>query len=570
MEYSLQPVIDLAEICALHGLRDVILSPGSRCAPLVLAFVRHGGFRVKTISDERAAAFVALGMAQQTATPVILVCTSGTAAANYLPAIAEAFYQQVPLLVLTADRPAEWIDQWDGQTIRQQGLYGAHVLKSFQLPADYGHADAVWHLNRSLSEAILLSRRWPGGPVHLNVPLREPFYPQPGQVLKARSGLRIFREHAHEGQLSDRQAAQWRTSLSQFAKVLVVCGQQQPDEYLRQLTSQLALYYPVVSDIISNHQQSPQAIRMQDWMLGTEAPVKAHLQPELLITFGKSLISKNLKIFLRRHPALVHWHVQPDGDVPDTFQALHEIIRCTPEAWIEQVMLQCPPASAAFHIRWQAAEQVARQAAEQAATDTQDIWAEPLIVHQLLRRCPAGIALHLANSMSVRYANFWGLAPQQDALVWANRGTSGIDGCTSTAVGHALSDPERLHVLLTGDLAFFYDRNALWQKYLKNNLRIVLLNNHGGVIFRMIEAGQLPELEEYFETEQPLDAARTAADFGLEYHRATDRQSLEQVWNDFWNWNDRSKILEIQTGRQINKDVLGTIKKQIQKALDNL
>jgi 2-succinyl-5-enolpyruvyl-6-hydroxy-3-cyclohexene-1-carboxylate synthase len=184
----MQAVYNIAEICARHGITDVVLSPGSRSAPLTLAFARHPAFRgrVKVVPDERAAAFIGLGIAQATRRPVVLVCTSGTAGLNYAPAVAEAFFQQIPLLVLTADRPPEWIDQLDGQTIRQRNLYGAHAKGAFDFPADTSHPDAKWHSERIINEAINLTQAAPAGPVQVNVPLREPFYPKAGEEMGMR------------------------------------------------------------------------------------------------------------------------------------------------------------------------------------------------------------------------------------------------------------------------------------------------------------------------------------------------------------------------------------------------
>ena len=177
MPYALQPIWNIAHICYKHGIENVIISPGSRSAPLTLAFARHENLNCKVVADERSAAFVALGIAQQTGKPVVLICTSGSAAYNYAPAIAEAYFQQIPLLVLTADRPPEWIDQLDGQTIRQNNIYGKHVKESYTLPVDLSHKDAIWHVGRIVSEAINLSKTYPFAPVHINAPFREPFYP---------------------------------------------------------------------------------------------------------------------------------------------------------------------------------------------------------------------------------------------------------------------------------------------------------------------------------------------------------------------------------------------------------
>jgi 2-succinyl-5-enolpyruvyl-6-hydroxy-3-cyclohexene-1-carboxylate synthase len=181
MTDRLQPIYDIAAICARKGLTNAVLCPGSRNAPLVIAFTRHPEIKSRTFSDERSAGFVALGLAQQRKEAVMLVCTSGTAAYNFAPAVAEAYFSHIPLLVFTSDRPAEWITQMDGQAIHQAEIFGKHVKKSFQLPQEYEHRDNQWAINRMVNEAINLAVQEPKGPVHLNVPFRS-LYPTPGNL----------------------------------------------------------------------------------------------------------------------------------------------------------------------------------------------------------------------------------------------------------------------------------------------------------------------------------------------------------------------------------------------------
>ena len=174
----LQPIYDIAELCARKGLVNAVLCPGSRCAPLTVAFTRHPKITTRTFSDERSAGFIALGMAQQSGSPTVMVCTSGTAAYNFAPSVAEAYFSQTPLIIFTADRPAEWIAQHDGQTIHQSEIFGKHVKESYQLPQEYDHADSQWAINRIVNEAINISLEEPRGPVHINAPFREPLYPE--------------------------------------------------------------------------------------------------------------------------------------------------------------------------------------------------------------------------------------------------------------------------------------------------------------------------------------------------------------------------------------------------------
>ncbi|QNF34525.1 2-succinyl-5-enolpyruvyl-6-hydroxy-3-cyclohexene-1-carboxylic-acid synthase [Adhaeribacter swui] len=548
---NLHAVFNIAEICAQHGIKEVILSPGSRCAPLTLAFVRHPAIRVRTISDERAAAFIGLGIALTTRQPVGLVCTSGTAALNYGPAIAEAFYQQVPLLVFTADRPAEWIDQLDGQTIRQENVYGAHVKQSFSFPVDTQHPDTEWFAERIISEAILATQAFPAGPVQLNVPLREPFYPKPGETIVFKKNVKVIRETSNTYDLSITQAEQLGQELKKFSRILIVAGQQPLQTEL-----QIALHHfaqqtgaVVVADIISNQHAVPNVISHHDVFLNGKATLDGPaLQPDLLITFGLSNISKNLKLFLRAFSPREHWHVQVAGKVADPFQSVSRVIRVAPIYFFKNLAFQNQTPALKYAQVW-----LQKEAAAQAYLNqflNQDAFNEFTVFARILKNIPAQSLLHLANSMAVRYANIIGLEPEQTVEVYANRGTSGIDGCTSTTVGSALST-DKLTVLITGDLAFFYDRNGLWHNYLPANLRIIVLNNHAGGIFRLIDGPkQQPELAEFFETYQPLEAKLTALEFNLAYFRCENLQQLSNFLPAFWS--DGPGILEICTQSEQN------------------
>lgn len=558
---NLQAIFNIAEICSRHGVTDAVLSPGSRCAPLTLAFARHPGMRVKTVSDERAAAFIGLGMAQVSAKPTVLICTSGTATLNYAPAVAEAFFQQLPLLVLTADRPPEWIDQLDGQTIRQENIYGRHIKRSFSFPAGLDHPDALWQAERIISEALLEAKAFPAGPVQVNIPMREPFYPQPGDSLTYSPDIKVIEEEPPVFPLAESARLQLGQQLSKYPKILVVAGQQAYNPSLQQALTAFASRTGavVVADVISNLHGMPAAIRHHDVFLGgRHTPGGASLQPDLLITFGLSNISKNLKLFLRAFPARAHWHLQPAGPLADPFQSLTRVVRVQPESFFAALLPQQPPRNTAYQAQWH--QQDAAAGRYLSGFLSQPDWNEFTALSQVQATLPQASLLHLANSMAVRYANLVGLRPdQQQVNVFANRGTSGIDGCTSTAVGAALSS-DRPTVLFTGDMAFFYDRNGLWHNYLPDNLRIVVLNNHGGGIFRLIEGPrQQPELEELFETRQQLDAALTAREFKLSYYACDQAEDLARALPRFWSGGPG--ILEIFTNSPANVAFFDSFKK---------
>lgn len=554
----LQPIIELASICSQKGVKNAILSPGSRSAPITLAFARHPDIKTRTISDERSAAFIALGMAQQLEQPVVLVCTSGSAAYNYAPAIAEAYFQQIPLIVITADRPPEWIDQWDGQTIRQTEIYGKHVKGFFQFPDEFGHADKVWHANRIVNEAINLANQFPAGPVHINIPLREPFYPEKAESFDYSKPVRIIEALDTEQKLSEENKERLAEALSGFKRILIVPGQQRPDSGIQHLLDDLAKNGKavVVTDTISNLQSDP-TVNHHDHFVGNEHFYE-ELRPDLILTFGKSIISKNLKLFLRKSKA-AHWHVQSAGYVPDTFQSLTRTIHCEVRDFLK-FLNETLTANSRFASSWNTLENKMRQSFPSIMESAE--FGEYQAISTCLKAIPAKSKIHLANSMAVRYVNFLGKRTQE---IICNRGTSGIDGSSSTAVGCALTTEEFV-TLVTGDMAFFYDRNAFWHNYPISYLRIILLNNHAGGIFRLIEGpAKQPELEEYFETSQKLDGRSLANEFGFGYHLALDAESLNIGLLDFYSKSTVPKILEIQSESPKNAEILKWIKSKIQE-----
>jgi 2-succinyl-5-enolpyruvyl-6-hydroxy-3-cyclohexene-1-carboxylate synthase len=558
----IQPILDLVAICAKKGIQNAILSPGSRCAPLTLAFARHPEIHARTISDERSAAFIALGMAQQLGQPVVLVCTSGSAALNYFPAIAEAYFQQIPLLILTADRPAEWIDQWDGQTIYQEEVYGKHVKKTFRIPDSFEQKDQVWHASRIVNEAINLSRQFPAGPVHINIPLREPFYPVEGEKFEYPEIPREFTTVSSQSQLSEESLKHIKNRLQEVKRLMIVPGQQKPNPQLQTLLDQLAKNknVVVVSDTISNL-QGEHCISLHDHWLGKEE-LHDSLAPELVISFGKSIISKSLKQFLRKQN-ISHWHIQPDGQAKDTYQQLTRILACSPLVFLNWLSVNLPSQESAFVQRWMSFEKKV-QATLPSAFESVEFGEYPAL-HTLLKKIPPFSKIHLANSMAVRYVNFLGKRNQE---IICNRGTSGIDGSTSTAVGCTFTTKEPV-TLITGDMAFFYDRNAFWHNYGMPNLRIIILNNHAGGIFRLIEGPtKQPELEEFFETRQKLNASHLAIEFGFEYQFVKNQEELEKALSNFYQPSLKPKILEIESSSPKNAEILKQVKEKVKRVLE--
>lgn len=564
---NLQPVYTISQICAAHGITEAVLSPGSRCAPVTLSFTRNNAINTKTISDERSAAFIALGIAQITKKATVLVCTSGSAAYNYAPAVAEAFFQQVPLLVLTADRPPEWIDQWDGQTIRQKNIYGEHVKANYNFPVDLAHPDAAWHAERIINEAIITAHHPPYGPVHVNIPLREPFYPTEADAVDFSKQPKVFKRTSPTLNLSDDTKINLLQQWTESRKKLIVCGQHGYDKNLQLAIDKIIKKQriPVCADVISNMHPANDIISHSDLFLALDQPdVIDSLKPDLLITIGKSLISKNLKLFLRKLPDLKHWHITTDESFADTFQSLTKIINMEPSAFFDTMDTDeienkfDSQKQENFYQLWQIEDRKAKRVMEEyfpAKT-----LGELEVLKSFIQKIRQSTNLHLANSLTVRYANYIGLAPHHEQVeVFCNRGTSGIDGCTSTAVGSSLVSNKQT-ILITGDLAFFYDRNAFWHNYKLHNFKVLLLNNHGGSIFRMIKGpGNQPELEEYFETRQKLSAKDLCQEFNLNYMLGTTKARLDNQIKEFLE-EPGPTVWEVETDSKQNMQLLKDFK----------
>lgn len=545
-----KPVQDFIQLLVQHGITHVIISPGSRNAPFSLSLANDTRFNVHSVVDERSAAFVALGMAQQLNHAVVLICTSGTASLNYAPALAEAFYQRVPLLIITADRPFEWIDQGEGQSIRQRDVYKNYVKASYEIAEEASEGDLVWYNVRIMDEAMRLANEGVRGPVHINFPLREPLY-----KLAEESQLTakmISRANA-QLRLSDGELAALRASVARSQKIMVLAGQMQADAILLRAIAEFGerSNVAVFTEAHSNLADDSFVTTIDRFLAGLNDDDKVYLQPDLLITVGHNLISRKIKALLRKGKC-EHWHVDISGEGLDTVKKLSKVIPLTPTEFFENMNGADASQISDYRqivLKWQS---ITAQAAHKFMARAS--WSDLQAFNQIQPALPSGSDVQMGNSSAVRYILLHDA--RHDLRYFGNRGVAGIDGCTSTAIG-ATHVSGKLTTLISGDIAFFYDSNAFWNNLPKTNLRIIIVNNGGGGIFRIIDGPDesSPALESYFETAHTRSAAGLAAMYTIPFQSASDAESLTNGLAWLYNQSNCA-ILEVNTPRLENSPVL--------------
>jgi len=514
----------LAETLFRCGVREAVLSPGSRSTPLTFAFVRQGGIQATPVLDERSAGFFALGLAKRSGRPVVLVCTSGTAAANYLPAIVEAHESGVPLLVLTADRPPEMRACSSGQTIDQLKLFGAYVSFFHEFAVPEAKAERLRYLRQTLIQAVERSL-WPvGGPVHLNCPFRDPLVPEKQgncETLAPQLEDESFWSHL----VAPAPQAEDQSPLPELSgeRGLVIAGPipegSDPVAHAAAVCSiARALGWPLLADTLSQLRQQvcncPALITHYDAVLRSEQAA-GHLCPEQVLVVGALPTSKVLRGWLERQDGL---RVYLLSLFPESRDALHlatRVIRRSPASFASSLGGAVPPVSG-YATDWARASEAARShiagllGPERALVEPKVAW----LLGQMLQR---GASLMVANSMPVRDLEYlWG-GQQRGLRVFFNRGANGIDGTVSTAFGIAQDGPPA--VLLIGDLSLLHDSNGLLlHRRLRGSLTILLIDNNGGGIFEHLAVSRFdPPFEEFFATPQQVDFAALAAVHGLHH-----------------------------------------------------
>ena len=522
--HHLQHIAELAPLLERLGARQVIIAPGSRNAPLIQLFTSHDRFSCHSIVDERSAGYVALGMAKQTGEPVIIVCTSGTAVLNLSPAVAEAFHQNLPLVVLTADRPREKIPQFNNQVIDQRAPYFNHSKGFFEFPEQLRTEEELQNGLRAVEGLLREALQGPQGPVHVNLPLCEPLYvPLPGAILSPTKGDDASRIPGDEQSYPEADLS--------GKKVLILAGMGKgSEEMLRALEQIMGRgQVAVVAENISNL-NSELFVSVPELVLaGADADELKDLVPDVVITFGQQMVSKRMKLFVNSLEK-TEIRVIPEGD---SVIGWLEAYGGNPDPGVEKL----------YGKRWKALEE--RECLRASAYLATAPYCNLVVLQRILDRVPAGTVLHLGSSATIRYTQ---LIPSRNGLTYySNRGTSGIDGTVSTAVGAAMVSPAP-HLLLLGDLSFIYDSNALWNKDFPENLKIVVLNDGGGGIFRLLDGpGQMEFFEEYSVTHHPVSLELLSQSFGRSFQRVEGLEGLGEQMEALFNEESSLSVLEVDT-----------------------
>ena len=542
------------ELLYKHNVRYVVHSPGARNTPLVIALSAYEGIKVLSIIDERTAAFVALGLAARTGAPVALVCTSGTAILDYAPAIAEAYYRNIPLIIISADRPAEWIDQEDGQTIRQNEVLANIVKGSYDIPTFVSQKDSIssknaqdylWYVNRIVNSAILKSLSQLQGPVHINLHFGDKL----NETQEINVEQRVVKSISPAPVLTLSQIKDLINDLNP-RKILILAGQNPPDARISRAVKRLS-QCPTVSvfcEAQSNLKSVDNAIDCIDGVVNilTQSD-KTNLLPDLVISFGGGIMSKSLKEWLRvAPPSMQHWRlgVNRNDELTDTYQHLSACFNVDVASFLSSLShVLMHKNEGNYSSAWLTKLREFKCQFETLLENAQ--WSDLVAMNIIMQKLKPYHNLQVSNGMSIRNIQYFNY--RKFHRIDSNRGCNGIEGSTSTAIGASI-DCNIPTVLISGDMSFQYDIGALSLKHIPNNFRVIVMNNNGGEIFRTIDTTKnLSVLEERFVMPQNTDYKKIAATFNFVYLLANDCDSLKKAIETINCQSTRPILLEVNT-----------------------
>lgn len=534
----------IIEICLAKGITNIIISPGSRNAPLTIGFAQNPNFKCYSIADERCAAFFALGIAQQTKKPTAIVCTSGSALLNYYPAVAEAFYSQIPLIVISADRPQSKIDIGDGQTIRQENVFQNHSVFNANL-VEEASVENDLKINKAIETAILQK-----GPVHINAPFEEPLY-ETVEELSVDSKI-TYSDEILGTKLIENEA-DFVSIWNQAKRKLVLVGVNEANTIDEKIIENFAKDTSIVvlTETTSNLHH-PSFINSIDTLITPfdDSDFK-DFEPEILVTFGGMIVSKRIKAFLRKYKPQHHWHIDTLRAY-DTFNALTQHFVMQPNDFFKALLSKTTFTESNYFSQINSIYELRKVRRNEYVEKIP--FSDFKVFEKIIQSLPKNSQVQISNSSAIRYAQLIDI--DNSIEVFCNRGTSGIDGSTSTAIGAAVGSNKQ-GVFVTGDISFLYDSNALWNSYVPKNFKIILINNGGGGIFRILPGHEeKPVFNTYFETSHHLTAEHLAKMYGFNYLKASDETALKLGIDELYSQNETPSIFEIFTPNLVNDVVL--------------
>lgn len=578
MKYPKIPLAQtVIQLCKLKSIKHIIISPGSRNAPLTIGFTHDDFFTCYSVVDERSAAFFALGIAQQLKEPTAVVCTSGSALLNYYPAVAEAFYSNISLVVLSADRPKHLIGIGDGQTINQKHVFENHILYSATLKLDLKDEKNITenedlpilknledkferllglqkgiqiHNEEEINRAINIATG-KKGPVHINIPFDEPLYETVDKLSVSPKTIDVsikpieFEDYDLQSCFED-----WNSA----SKKMILVGVNGPNQIEKKWLNELAKDDSVIvlTETTSNLHHSSFFSGIDQLIAPLSDEEQKELHPEILVTFGGLIVSKKIKQLLRKYQPKDHWHIDSKM-ANDTFFCLNKHIKAAPNHFFEAFLPKVTHhVKSSYNSTWADVKQ--KRLRKHKGYLGQIPFSDFLVFSKLLKSIPNGYILQSGNSSTIRYTQLFEIDKTID--VYCNRGTSGIDGSTSTAIGCAVAS-DKPTVFITGDLSFLYDSNALWNNYIPNNFRIIIVNNQGGGIFRILPGHKNTEnFDTFFETTHNLTAEHLCKMYEIQYESVSNEEELGDALKAFYSEGKKTKLLEIFTPKNINDEVL--------------
>ncbi len=547
----------LLDVLSAHGITEFVCSPGSRNTPLLIGAQLRTEINITMVVDERTAGFIALGKSLVSQKPTVLICTSGTAPLNYAPALAEAFYVGIPLIAITADRPKEWIDQDDSQTIHQNDIFKNYIKRSYDIPTGRDDNEFLWYVNRIANEGILFACSGKQGPVHLNFRFATPL----GNITNRQERTPRIINSVIPAPFLAKETMQELAQYAQGKRILLVAGFLPPQSRLQKSVATLSKFsnVSIMAETISNLHLEIENYSIDSSLCHLDKISLQKVAPDIIISIGGSLISRRLKEWLRSCTNSEHWMITEDYTVADCFKSLTKIIHTEPYAFIRQFsgalrryQSKCNIEIPQYKKLWETIRKESAQLNEDYIKTCG--WSDLKAFSIILPSIPSSWNLFLSNGTTIRYDQI--IPHNIPHVTFCNRGVSGIDGCTSTAVGGA-TQYKGITLLITGDTSFSYDLGGLGCRLADNNFRMIVIRNGGGEIFRFISStSSLPMRDECFCADSNPPVKGLAAAYGWDYLEAHSVESLLRALTLLKKDSEKPIILEVNTPEQENAEIL--------------